>query len=63
MGGWCPVREGCRHYHADSYRQPADHLCTHGTHDCWAPTAAQPEQIAEFHLLSLIQRDTQHRCA
>lgn len=63
MGGWCSVRESCRNYHAESWHRPAERLCSPNLHDCWAPTATQPEQIAEFHLLSLIQRDTPHRCA
>ena len=54
-GGWCSVRQSCLRYHTDTWVEPAEHLCTHGTHDCWASITAKPEHVTEHHTLALIQ--------
>ena len=30
LGGWCRIREGCDHYHADDRAHPAERLCIPG---------------------------------
>jgi hypothetical protein len=30
LGGWCRIREACRHYRAADRREPAERLCAPG---------------------------------
>lgn len=32
MGGWCAVRENCKHYHASTWAKPIERLCEPVTH-------------------------------
>lgn len=61
MGGFCPVRQSCRHYHTDTWTPPAERLCTQGTHDCWAPMSWRPEHVAHHHLLAVCQGQSAER--
>lgn len=37
MGGWCLVRESCRHYHSDTWRKPVERACEPGETNLFAP--------------------------
>lgn len=37
MGGWCPRRNSCGHYHAEDRSEPAESLCVDEGGDLWVP--------------------------
>ena len=37
MGGWCAVRDNCRHHQRDDRSHPVDRLCEPKTHDAFEP--------------------------
>lgn len=46
MGGWCSLRENCRHYHAEGAARlrPMDRLCEAGTRDAFEPIFFLPKR-------------------
>ena len=41
MGGWCPVRASCGHYHAEDRTEPAENLCKDEGAKQWTPIRVQ----------------------
>lgn len=39
MGGWCAVRDNCKHYHSESRAKPIERLCEAATHTAFRPVA------------------------
>lgn len=37
MGGWCPVRTSCDHYHAKDRTEPSENLCKDEGAKQWTP--------------------------
>lgn len=37
MGGWCAVRDRCKHHQAENRSKPTERLCEPGTHDAFEP--------------------------
>lgn len=46
MGGWCPMRESCRLYHAGSEGRPSERLCPPGERSAWLPLSVARRDIA-----------------
>lgn len=51
MGGWCSVRERCKHYQAEDRRHPIERLCEPDTH-----TAFRPMHHDAFETIPIVER-------
>lgn len=50
MGGWCSVRENCKHYQSPNNARPIERLCEPATHSFFRP---QPHDAYERRVIPI----------